>query len=78
MEFAFALEPEPEELRHQILVFRKGDHAVANIARRHHAKIRAQPSGTSAIVRHRDNNREMGRPILQPAEKRGQTRAPSN
>src|SRR5262245_38223887 len=78
MEVALTLEPKPEELRHQLFVFGESDHAVANIARRHHAEILAQAAGTAAIIGYGHDNGEVGRAILQPAQKRGQTGPASN
>ena len=52
-------EPVPEKLGDQILVFRKGDHAVPQVPRRQHVEVLAQPPARPAVVRDRNYRRQM-------------------
>ncbi len=48
-----------EQLGKQRLVFRKRDHAVANVAGRQDIEIAAEASGTAAIIGDRDNGGDL-------------------
>ena len=47
--------PVLEQLRQQVLIFRKRSHAIADIARRQGIEVAAQAAGASAIIADRDD-----------------------
>ena len=54
----------PKKLRQKLLVFRKSNHAVAQIARRQHVEVLAQPPGRTPIIGDRHHRRELADQIL--------------
>ena len=66
-EVAVAAEPMSEQLRQKMRVFGKGDHAVADIARRQHLQFVAKPARASAVVRNRDDGRKVFDPNRLPS-----------
>ena len=77
-----------EQSREQGFVFRKGDDAIAHIARRKHIELFAQTAARSAIVAHRHHTRQFANGwltgsgqrrshdvTLQPLQQRGEARA---
>src|SRR5687767_4235848 len=63
-EFAVTAKAIAEEPRDQVRIFRKCDHAVANVARRQHLQLVAQTPGTTAVVRDSDDTRQAFDPHL--------------
>ena len=57
-ELPVAREPELEELRHQRLDLRQRDETVADVARRQHLELVAQPSRAAPVVGHGDDGRQ--------------------
>ena len=49
-----------EELRQQVLFLAQRHHAVAQVARRQHVEVLAQPAGRAAVVGHRDHRGQVG------------------
>ncbi len=72
-----------EELGKQRFVFRKGYHAVADIAGRQDVEFAAQASGAAAIVGNGDDGRDFHFPRLQgvplqPMQERGKPGSPTD
>src|SRR5581483_12458421 len=61
-------EPKAKQLGDERLVVGERDQTVANVARRKHAELAAQPSGRAAVVAHGDDGREVRRDLLEPAQ----------
>src|SRR5205814_9785627 len=78
VQVAFAVESEAKQAGHEMFVFGEGDHAVSDVAGRHHTEFLAQPAGTSAVVGHRYDDRQIGRAILQASKKSRESGSASN
>src|SRR6476469_7127551 len=74
VEAAVAVESESEKTRHQTLVFRQSNHAIANVAGRENPEFLAQAARTSAIVGDGYDCGEIGAAFFQTAKKTRQAR----
>ncbi len=53
-----AIEPVLEDVGDQRVIVRERRKAVANVTRRHDVELRAQSTGTAAVIRRRDDGDE--------------------
>jgi hypothetical protein len=53
MELAAAVEAEPKEAGHQVLVFGESNHAVPDVARRQNVQFFPKAPGAASIIRNR-------------------------
>ena len=63
-----------EQLAHQRLGVGERDDAVADVAHGRDAELGAEHARRAAVVRHRDDRREVGRVLLEPAQERREAR----